>query len=106
MFQYMQSIGAAVGQPPPPELFQPIQPAVNTPVSCLLFIMFVKSIYPLLHDTFIYNLCLTHATYLTLCRINRRRQTIHLLGYKEDRGGTHGVGRGRWSVIHDVGRME
>ena len=32
MFQYMQSLGAAVGQPPPPELFQPIQ-HVNTPMS-------------------------------------------------------------------------
>jgi hypothetical protein len=33
MFQYMQSLGAAVGQPPSPKLFQPIPPIVNTPVS-------------------------------------------------------------------------
>ena len=33
MFKYMQSLGAAVGQPPPPDLFQPIPPTVNTPMS-------------------------------------------------------------------------
>ena len=26
---------------------------------------------------------------------------IHLLGNKEDRGGTHGAGQGRWIVILD-----
>jgi hypothetical protein len=34
MFQYMQSLGAAQGIPPPPPLFPPVDPAqFHTPVS-------------------------------------------------------------------------
>jgi hypothetical protein len=33
MFQYMQSLGAAMGQPPPSLLFPPPPPPEGTPVS-------------------------------------------------------------------------
>jgi hypothetical protein len=59
MFQYMQSLVAALGFAPPPQLFSPVAPAqFHTPVSIKIQV---------LHD--IYSFDITHAI-SSLCRDN------------------------------------
>jgi hypothetical protein len=68
MFQYMQSLRAASCFAPPPLLFHTIDPAqFATPVSIKILVVYD-----------IYSSGLTHAI-SSLCRINRRHQTTHMV---------------------------
>ena len=47
MFQWMQNLGASMGQSPPPELLAPLPPPEGTPVSKYLILLPLLCLYGL-----------------------------------------------------------